>query len=119
MFRDTEIYTVKEELSAIYSNRGMGDTIPSRVQWWEGQKSTKYFNNLEKAQGKDVAWHKIKDKNGQLVYGTSRIQECQVHGWPSTQPNRNTHNLAAHHRAAHNPAVWWCAGSVVCNLPRR
>ena len=41
------------------------------------------------------------------------------HGWPSTQPNRNTHNLATHHRAAHNPAARWCAGSVVCNLPRR
>ena len=26
------------------------------------------------------------------------------HGWPSTQPNRIAHNLAAHHRAAHNPA---------------
>ena len=35
VFRDTEINTVKEELSAIYSNRGMGDKIPSRVQWWE------------------------------------------------------------------------------------
>ena len=40
------------------------------------------------------------------------------HGWPSTQPNRNTHNLAAHHRAAHNPAARRFAGSVVCNLPR-
>ena len=79
VFRDTEINTVKEELYAIYSNRGMGDKIRSRVQWWEeGEKSTKYFHNLEKARGKDKAWHKIKDKNGQLVYGTSRIQECQV-----------------------------------------
>ena len=79
VFRDTEINTVKEELYAIYSNRGMGDKIRSRLQWWEeGEKSTKYFHNLEKARGKDKAWHKIKDKNGQLVYGTSHIQEYQV-----------------------------------------
>ena len=79
VFRDTEISTVNEELYAIYSNRGIGDKIRSRVQWWEeGEKSTKYFHNLEKARGKDKAWHKIKDKNGQLVYGTSCIQECQV-----------------------------------------
>ena len=38
------------------------------------------------------------------------------HGWPSTQPNRITHNLAAHHRATDNPAARWCVGSVVCNL---
>ena len=40
-------------------------------------------------------------------------------GWPSTQPNRISHNLAAHHRAAHNLAVRWCTCSVVCNLPRQ
>ena len=28
-----------------------------------------------------------------------------THRWPSTQPNRIAHNLAAHHRAAHNLAV--------------
>ena len=33
------------------------------------------------------------------------IFKVKYHGWPSTQPNRNTHNLAAHHRAAHNPAA--------------
>ena len=33
--------------------------------------------------------------------------------WPSTQPNRITRNLAAHHRAAHNLATRRCAGSVV------
>ena len=32
VFRDTEINTVKEELYAIYSNRGMGDKIRSREQ---------------------------------------------------------------------------------------
>ena len=41
------------------------------------------------------------------------------HGWPSTQPNRITHNLAAHGRGAHNPAARWCGGSVVCNLSRQ
>ena len=42
----------------------------------------------------------------------------QFHGWPFTQRNRITHNLAGHLRAAHNPAARWHAGSVVCNLPR-
>ena len=30
-----------------------------------------------------------------------------LHGWPSTQPSIITHNLAAHHQTAHNPAVCW------------
>ena len=34
--------------------------------------------------------------------------------WPSTQLDRITHILAAHHRAAHNPTARWCADSVVC-----
>ena len=41
------------------------------------------------------------------------------HGWPYIKPNRIAHNLTAHYRAAHNPAAWWCAGSVVHNLPRQ
>ena len=48
-----------------------------------------------------------------------KMRLWHFHGWPSTQPNRFAHNLAAHHRAAHNPAGRWCAGSVVCNLPRQ
>ena len=39
-----------------------------------------------------------------------------THGWPSTQPNRTTLNLAAYHWAAHNPTARWCAGSVACSL---
>ena len=37
-----------------------------------------------------------------------------THRWPSTQPSRIAHNLATHHRAAHNPVARWCAASVVC-----
>ena len=45
------------------------------------------------------------------LHGNQYSQE-QFHGWPSTQPNRIEHNLAAHNRTAHNPAALWCAGSV-------
>ena len=38
----------------------------------------------------------------------------QNHGRPSTQPNRITRYLAAHHRAAPKPTARRCAGSVVC-----
>ena len=58
------------------------------------------------------------------ILSTPRCVECNNkqytacsaihHGWPSIHPIRITHNLAAHHRAAHNQAAWWCAGSVVC-----
>ena len=44
------------------------------------------------------------------------VKKSNVHGWPSTQPHRITHNPAAHRRAAHNPAARWCAGSAGCNL---
>ena len=45
------------------------------------------------------------------VWFNFKLIAMHYHGWPSTQPNRITHNLAARHRAAQNPY-----GSVVCWL---
>ena len=43
-----EISKIKEEIFDIYTRRGEGSKIRSRVKWWEeGEKSTRYFHNLE------------------------------------------------------------------------
>ena len=38
-------------------------------------------------------------------------------GRPCTQHNWITPHLVAHHGAAHNPAVWWCAGLLCAICP--
>ena len=43
-----------------------------------GGKSTTYFHNLEKRNGKDKAWITFLDKDDQLQYGTDTIQKVQV-----------------------------------------
>ena len=74
-----EISKIKEELFDIYTRRGEGSKIRSRVKWWEeGEKSTRYFHNLEKTRGKDKVWHRIKNKHGDLVFDPYEIQKCQV-----------------------------------------
>ena len=74
-----EISKIKEELFDIYTRRGKGSKILSRVKWWEeGEKSPRYFHNLEKTRGKDKVWHRIKNKHGDLVFDPYEIQKCQV-----------------------------------------
>ena len=77
----------------------------------------KFFGNFDQNQNFAKSWLKSKffeifknfDQNRSFFENLTNI-----HGWPSTQPNRITHNLAAHHRAAHSPAARWCASSLVC-----
>ena len=64
---------------AIVTKRAEGDKIRSKIRWWEeGEKSTKYFHNLEKSRAKQKAWDKILDKDGKIQYGTSNIIDRQV-----------------------------------------
>ena len=74
-----EISKIKEELFDIYTRRGEGSKIRSRVKWWEeGEKSNRYFHNLEKTRGKDKVWHRIKNKHGDLVFDPYEIQKCHT-----------------------------------------
>ena len=73
-----ELNELKQEYETIISKSNEGVKIRSRVQWWEeGEKSTKYFHNLEKRKAKEKMWDKILDKDHNLIYGTNKIQKRQ------------------------------------------
>ena len=63
----------------MYEEEAEGVRIRSRVQWWEeGEKSTRYFYQLEKKRGKDQLWDQIFDEDGKLLCDTKSIQNRQV-----------------------------------------
>ena len=77
--QSSELNSVKDELRKLHEKRGEGSKIRSRIKWWEeGERSTRYFHNLEKRQGKDKLWSEMVGENGQMVYGTKDIQNKQV-----------------------------------------
>ena len=56
----------------------------SIIQWWEeGEKSTKYFYQLEKKRGNDQMWYKILNDSGNFLHGTQKIQRRQVESYES------------------------------------
>ena len=76
---DSEIEICKGELRKIFNDMGEGVKIRSRVKWWEeGERSTRYFHQLEKRKGKEQLWNSIKDNEGNIVTGTDNIQEIQI-----------------------------------------
>ena len=76
---DPEIEKYKNELRKIFEDMGEGVKIRSRVKWWEeGERSTRYFHQLEKRKGKEQLWNSIEDDEGDLVDGTENIQQIQI-----------------------------------------
>ena len=74
-----KIHHLEESLKTIYHLESEGVKIRSRVQWYEeGEQSTRYFHNLEKAKAKNKSWEKILNKNNDMVYGTKEIIKTQV-----------------------------------------
>ena len=70
---------LKNELSDLLQTKHEGARIRSRIKWWEeGEKSSKYFHDLERKNGKDKSWESILDEDKQLIFGTKNIQKRQV-----------------------------------------
>ena len=73
------VENIKSKLQKIYEEKAEGVRIRSRVQWWEeGEKSTRYFYQLEKEREKDQLWDQILDEDGKLLCDTKSIQNRQV-----------------------------------------
>ena len=54
------IYIYKKELDSIYDHIAEGTRIQSKCDWYEhGEKSTKFFLNLEKKRGNQNQIHKL------------------------------------------------------------
>ena len=86
-----EIDKCQKELKHIYEEKAEGAKIRSRIQWWEsGEKSTKYFHNLEKRNAKEKVWERILDKENAIQYGTQNIMKCQVEFYNSLYTSQDT-----------------------------
>ena len=71
--------SVKVNSEFFFNDMGEGVKIRSRVKWWEeGERSTRYFHQLEKRKGKEQLWKSIMDNEGNIVNGTDNIQEIQM-----------------------------------------
>ena len=56
-----KIDNLKQKINVYYETKTNAARIRSRVNWYEkGEKSTSYFFNIEKKNGQDNLWSKIK-----------------------------------------------------------
>ena len=69
---------LKTKLEEIWDSKSEAAKIRARIKDFEhGEKSTKYFFNLEKIHGQNKQWHKIKDLQGITRYGIDNILRIQ------------------------------------------
>ena len=78
--QDKEAYTlygnVRDKLEQIYKYESKGAGIRARARWMEeGERSNKYFLNLEKSKGKKKEINQLKCENGKFVNSNEDILE--------------------------------------------
>jgi exonuclease III len=74
-----KLNTLIKQVQAAYDKKAEAAKVRSRVDWYEnGEKSTKYFQNLESRNGKKKLWHSIKCANGTTKYDIDSILHEQV-----------------------------------------
>ena len=73
---------LKQELKEIHDYKTEGAKIRSTIKWHEeGEKSTRYFFNLEKVRAKQKVWDEIKCSNGKISSDIDVIlhEQCQFY----------------------------------------
>jgi exonuclease III len=71
-----EIKQIREEIEKIQEEKTKGAIIRCKVRWYEeGEKSTKYFLNLEKRNYNKKIISRLKDRNNQVMTEPKEIQE--------------------------------------------
>ena len=76
---NNKLELLKSEYQMILTADCEGARIRSRLKWWEeGEKSSKYFHDLERTKAKSKTWECILDKDKKLIFGTKNIQKRQV-----------------------------------------
>ena len=73
---------LKRDLQAIYDTRGKGAIFRSKVRWTEeGEKSTKYFFNIEKRNFNTKVIAELKpDPDGNVIVDEKEIM-CEIHSY--------------------------------------
>ena len=63
----------------MWAKRAEGARIRAKLDWYEkGEKSTKYFYNLEKTRSRNKLWNQIKDDQGKIKTGVDSILDVQT-----------------------------------------
>jgi hypothetical protein len=69
----------EKEIRDFYKNQAETARLRSKTDWFEqGEKSTLYFFNLEKRNGQNKLWQRIKGSNGQFKYDIDSILDEQI-----------------------------------------
>ena len=98
--------------------KSTGTRSPNELQKLDLKIRNQDSSSINGHQGDIPHWFAMQYITEENPWVISHFTTHHNHGWRPTQHIRIAHNLAAHHRAVHNTAARWCAGSVVCNLPR-
>ena len=76
---NTQIKQLEGLIKNYYNKKTEAEKIRSRVKWAEeGEKSTRYFFNLEKKRGQEKLWYRIKTTDGNYKYDIDSIMNEQV-----------------------------------------
>ena len=74
-----EISRIKQELEEIISTETKGSIMRSKIQFYEeGEKSSKYFLNLEKRNYNSKNIRRIQNDNGDLLTDNNAILNCEA-----------------------------------------
>ena len=88
-----EYETIKAELQAIDTERTEGLILRSRVRWYEqGEKSSKYFFNLEKRNNARKSVNKLINNNGKVLTNQRDIREEQKSFYHNLYQKYETNN---------------------------
>ena len=90
-----EVKVLENQLMDIHATVAEGAKIRSRVKCWEeGERSTRYFYQLEKIHGKDQLWDEIIDQDENILQGTDNVQKVQVRFYKDLHASQEFENNA-------------------------
>ena len=70
-----ELADLENQIHSHYENKTDAARLRAKVDWYEkGEQSTKYFFNLERKNGQNKLWQKIRGLDGNLKYDIDEIK---------------------------------------------
>ena len=101
-----QITELEKQLNNLWVKKADGARLRAKVETYEkGEKSTKYFYNLEKTKGRNKLWVQIKDSDGIIKHGLDNIMQEQVkfyskllksEGWDALEAQKLLDNIDKH-----------------------
>jgi flagellar biosynthesis GTPase FlhF len=74
-----ELADLENQIHSHYENKTDAARLRAKVDWYEkGEQSTKYFFNLERKNGQNKFWQKIRSLDGNLKYDIDEILDEQI-----------------------------------------